>query len=180
MHRGDDSLRNQAAAVIQAMNERLSREDNVPCQIEQGLFLGSIGAANNKEELKNCNVTHILTVANSLPPQYPNDFVYKVLNVADTKCTDLKQHFDECFNYIEEAKRCGGGVLVHCFAGMSRSATIVLSYLMKKHGMRLTQALELVKRKRPQAAPNAGFISQLQDLESSAIQPGSGWIVTQD
>ena len=165
MHRGDDSPRNQAAAVIQAMNERLSREDNVPCQIEEGLFLGSIGTANNKEELKNFNVTHILTVANSLPPKYPNESVYKVLNVADTKFTDLQQHFDECFNYIEQAKRAGGSVLVHCFAGMSRSATIVLSYLMKKHGLRVSQALAHVKSKRPQAAPNAGFILQLQDLE---------------
>lgn len=48
--------------------------------IFQGLFLGSIGAANNKEELKNLNITHILTVANSFEPSYPNDFVYKIIN----------------------------------------------------------------------------------------------------
>lgn len=46
----------------------------------QGLFLGSIGAANNKNALKSLNVTHILTVASSLPPAHPNDFVYKVIN----------------------------------------------------------------------------------------------------
>lgn len=48
--------------------------------ISQGLFLGSIGAAHNKDELKNLNITHILTVASSLAPAYPNEFVYKVLN----------------------------------------------------------------------------------------------------
>ncbi|KAK9933480.1 hypothetical protein M0R45_020677 [Rubus argutus] len=167
MNQGDDSLRSQATAVLQSMNDRFSTWDSVPCQIEEGLFLGSIGAANNKEELKKLNVTHILTVANSLPPKYPNDFVYKVLNVMDTESTNLQQHFDECFKFIEEAKTSGGGVLVHCFVGRSRSVTIVLSYLIKKHGMSLSHALEQVRSKRPQAAPNAGFISQLQDFERS-------------
>lgn len=44
-----------------------------------GLFLGSIGAAHNKDELKKLNITHILTIACSLPPAYPNDFAYKVV-----------------------------------------------------------------------------------------------------
>ena len=46
----------------------------------QGLFLGSVGAANNKDALKNLNVTHVLTVATSLSPPHPNDFVYKIIS----------------------------------------------------------------------------------------------------
>ncbi|KAK9932795.1 hypothetical protein M0R45_020017 [Rubus argutus] len=136
MNQVDDSPRSQAAAVLQSMNDRFSTWDNVPCKIEEGLFFGSIGAANNKEELKKLNVTHILTVANSLPLKYPNDFVYEVLNVMDTECTNLQQHFDECFKFIADDKTSGGGVLVHLFVGK-------------------------------QEAPNAGFISQLQDFERS-------------
>ncbi|PQQ06371.1 dual specificity protein phosphatase 1 isoform X1 [Prunus yedoensis var. nudiflora] len=148
MDQMDESLKKQIAALLRVIHvTRCSKEDNVPCQIEEGLFLGSIGAANNKEELKNLNITHILTV------------------VADRVSTDLKQHFDECIDYIDEAKRSGGGVLVHCFVGRSRSVTIVVAYLMKKHGMNLSQALEHVKSRRPQAAPNSGFISQLQSFE---------------
>lgn len=45
----------------------------------QGLFLGSVGAANNIAVLKDLKITHILTVANSLSPTYPNDFTYKVV-----------------------------------------------------------------------------------------------------
>ncbi|CAL2227333.1 hypothetical protein PRUPE_1G151900 [Prunus persica] len=168
MDQMDESLKKQIAALLRIIHvTRCSKEDNVPCQIEEGLFLGSIGAANNKEELKNLNITHILTVANSFEPSYPNDFVYKIINVADRVSTDLKQHFDECIDYIDEAKRSGGGVLVHCFVGRSRSVTIVVAYLMKKHGMNLSQALEHVKSRRPQAAPNSGFISQLQSFERS-------------
>uniref|UniRef100_A0A2P2JH78 protein-tyrosine-phosphatase n=1 Tax=Rhizophora mucronata TaxID=61149 RepID=A0A2P2JH78_RHIMU len=87
--------------------------------------------------------------------------------VVDREDTNLKQYFDECFEFIDEAKRQNGGVLVHCFVGRSRSVTIVLAYLMKKHGMSLSQALEHVKSRRPQAGPNAGFISQLQEFEKS-------------
>jgi len=47
------------------------------------------------------------------------------------------------------------------------SVTIVVAYLMKRHGMRLSEALAHVKSKRPQAGPNSGFISQLQDFEKS-------------
>lgn len=47
------------------------------------------------------------------------------------------------------------------------SVTIVVAYLMKKHGMRLSQALAHVKCRRPQAAPNYGFISQLQQFEQN-------------
>ncbi|KAM1216077.1 hypothetical protein ACFX2J_012406 [Malus domestica] len=164
----DESLKKQIATLLRVIHvTRCSKEDNVPCQIEEGLFLGSIGAANNKDELKNLNITHILTVANSLAPVYPNDFVYKVINVPDRVCTDLKQHFDECIDYIDEATRSGGGVLVHCFVGRSRSVTIIVAYLMKKHGMSISQALEHVKSRRPQASPNAGFISQLESFERS-------------
>ncbi|XP_021291262.1 dual specificity protein phosphatase 1B-like [Herrania umbratica] len=132
------------------------------CQIEEGLFLGSLGDASNKSALKSSNVTHILTVANLSVPSYPNDFVYKIIEVMDREDTNLMQHFDECFSFIDEAKRLGGAVLVHCFMGISRSVTVVVAYLMKKRGMSFSQALEHVKRRRPQASPNSGFILQLQ------------------
>lgn len=47
--------------------------------IMQGLYLGSIATAANKAALKNCNITHILTVAGKIAPAHPADFVYKVI-----------------------------------------------------------------------------------------------------
>jgi len=87
--------------------------------------------------------------------------------VLDSPDTDLLMHFDECFSFIDEAISSGGNVLVHCFAGRSRSVTIVVAYLMKKHRMSLESALSLVRSKRPQVAPNEGFISQLENFEKS-------------
>ncbi|KAK1562814.1 hypothetical protein Q3G72_017500 [Acer saccharum] len=164
----DDALRKQMASLVRILNVSVCmRDDKVPCEIEQGLFLGSMGAAGNKDGLKSRNVTHVLTVSNSLSPAHPNDFVYKVVAVADREDTNLSQYFDECIDFIDEAKRQGGGVLVHCFVGRSRSVTIILAYLMKKRGMSFSEALEHVKSRRPQASPNSGFISQLKELEKS-------------
>ncbi|XVF28914.1 hypothetical protein REPUB_Repub15cG0073700 [Reevesia pubescens] len=168
MNQIDDSMRNPIAALLRVINfTRCFKEDNVPCEIEEGLFLGSIAGANNIDALKTLNITHILTVASSLKPAHTNGFVYKIIPVLDKEDTNLSRYFDECFDFIDEAKNQGGGVLVHCFAGKSRSVTIVVAYLMKKHGMNLSQALEHVKSKRSLAAPNSGFIRQLKKLEKS-------------
>jgi dual specificity phosphatase 12 len=51
----------------------------------------------------------------------------------------------------------GGKVLVHCFAGVSRSATIIIAYMMQEHGMNYHSAFKFVKSKRPFINPNEGF-----------------------
>lgn len=168
MNRIDEIYRERIAALWRAMYAtRCIRDDSVPCQIEEGLYLGSVGGANNKSALKSLNVTHILTVASSLAPAHPNDFIYKIIDILDREDVNIAQYFDECFNFIDEAKRTGGGVLVHCFVGRSRSVTIVVAYLMKKHNMSVSEALDLVRSKRPMASPNSGFMLQLQNYEKS-------------
>ncbi|KAK4266402.1 hypothetical protein QN277_027332 [Acacia crassicarpa] len=163
-----ETLKAQIASLFRVISAaNCYKQDNVPCEIEKGLFLGSVGAAANKDALKNLGVTHVLTVANTLIPAHPNDFVYKTLNVVDRQDVDIKQYFNECFDFIDESKSLGGGTLVHCFAGKSRSVTIVVAYLMKTRRMSLSQALEHVKSRRPVASPNSGFIRQLEDFEKS-------------
>ena len=58
----------------------------------------------------------------------------------------------------------GGKVLVHCFAGRSRSAAMVVAYLMYRYGVRLPAALQHVKARRPKADPY-NFLHQLQEFE---------------
>ncbi|KAK8560803.1 hypothetical protein V6N13_026238 [Hibiscus sabdariffa] len=168
MSHTDDAMRNQVTALLRVMNfKRTFKEDTVPTIIEEGLFLGSIAAANNVDALKRLNVTHILTVASFLKPAHTNDFVCKAIPVVDKEDTDISQYFDECFDFIDEARRQGGGVLVHCFVGKSRSVTIVVAYLMKQHSLSFSDAMEHVRSKRPLAAPNPGFVQQLKEFEKS-------------
>ncbi|XP_022874736.1 dual specificity protein phosphatase 1-like isoform X2 [Olea europaea var. sylvestris] len=150
----DTIFKDRIAALLQVVQAtKIIKDDNIPCKIEEGLYLGSLGAANNKSTLRSLNITHILTVAHSLSPAHSNDFIYKTIPVMDREDVDISQYFSECFNFIEEDKKTGGGVLVHCFAGRSRSVTIVVAYLMMKIGISLSEALEHVKRKRPVVSP---------------------------
>ncbi|PSS01458.1 Dual specificity protein like, partial [Actinidia chinensis var. chinensis] len=164
----DDLFREQVEAFQRAMKvARAIKDDNVPCQIEKGLYLGSLEAANNESALKSSNVTHILSMTNTLRLTHQNDFVYKTIDILDRLEVNIAQYFEECFNFIEEAKRAGGGVLVHCVVGKSRSVTIVIAYLMRKHRMSVSEALKLVRSKRSIASPNCGFMLQLQNFETS-------------
>uniref|UniRef100_K3WQR5 Tyrosine specific protein phosphatases domain-containing protein n=1 Tax=Globisporangium ultimum (strain ATCC 200006 / CBS 805.95 / DAOM BR144) TaxID=431595 RepID=K3WQR5_GLOUD len=77
-------------------------------------------------------------------------------------------------DFIDSALLDGGCVLVHCFAGKSRSATLVLAYLIARKQMRLEAALALLQALRPQAQPNSGFLVELalweQQLESASLE----------
>ena len=70
---------------------------------------------------------------------------------------DLLQYFDSCVAYIEEGIKEGGNVLVHCAMGVSRSATVVVAFLMKNKGMKRDEAIDWVKSKR-HINPNKGFM----------------------
>lgn len=56
-----------------------------------------------------------------------------------------------------------GVALVHCNAGVSRSASIVIGYLMLREGLSFDDALRQVKLARPSVCPNPGFYQQLKN-----------------
>lgn len=58
-----------------------------------------------------------------------------------------------------------GGVLVHCYAGVSRSASCVIAYLMQERGMKFQEAFAFASKKRPVIFPNMGFQRQLREYE---------------
>ncbi len=86
----------------------------------------------------------------------------KTLQAMDTFTYDMSQHFDETFKFIDSQRLQGRNVLVHCHAGVSRSATIIVAYLIKKEPTNLTKALASLRSKRPRAKPNEAFMQQLR------------------
>ncbi len=100
---------------------------------------------------------------------FPNKFVYKRISIPDTTTTNLEQYFKECFEFIENACANHGVVLVHCFYGASRSASIVIGYLIKHERMRYHEALEYLQILRPGVHPNDGFEKQLRQFEDHVL-----------
>jgi len=67
----------------------------------------------------------------------------------------------------DEARQVQCGVLVHCLAGISRSVTVAVAYLMSSMCLSLDDANEQVKKCRPYASPSLNFMGQLLEFESS-------------
>ncbi|XP_042242891.1 dual specificity protein phosphatase MPK-4-like isoform X2 [Homarus americanus] len=80
--------------------------------------------------------------------------------VNDMANEDLLSHFEEAVAFIDDGQK-KGNVLVHCYFGVSRSATLVTCYLMKKYKMSVDEALQRVKSRRRCVGPNSGFLGQL-------------------
>ena len=126
--------------------------------------LGSQDVAAHLSILERYNVTHILNLASCVENFYPEQFQYKYIKIEDYPEAQILPHFETAFEFINEGMKFGC-VLVHCNAGVSRSVTVVVAYLMKTKNMSLKQALDLVKTKRPTMCPNEGFQTQLQTYE---------------
>jgi len=148
--------------------------DDKPHRITMdGLYLGSMDAANNLEVLQQKGITHILMVGEGLEPSLVNyGFKYMHIKVDDVPEEDLVAHFPKAFEFIDQVCTgdnaiCtqGGGVLVHCVAGVSRSATVCIGWLMCRRGYHLDEARKIVHAARPWILPNKGFMLQLQELQ---------------
>ena len=126
-------------------------------KISEKLYLGNVKAASDLRQLKNNGISHILQVAAGIQPFFPNDFKYKVLNVQDQSTQSLIRHFPASIAFIKDAIDKGSGVLVHCYAGVSRSATIVIAYLMQEKNMNFDEAFQFASKRRPLIFPNIGF-----------------------
>ncbi|KAI8038949.1 dual specificity protein phosphatase 19 [Drosophila gunungcola] len=141
-----------------------TKPDTVPaCILSEFLYLGSQDAVTPENILK-YKLTHILSVGIPTPlVEWPTRVQCKYLPCLDLPETDLMHYvLPVSLEFIDEARRSQGCVLVHCNAGVSRSASVVIGYLMQRRDMCYEDAYNLVKSWRPCIQPNAGFMQQLK------------------
>jgi hypothetical protein len=105
-------------------------------------------------------------MAAGIRPLYKKEFKYKIVNIMDLPSQNIISHFDKAIEFINKAVTGGGRVLVHCFAGVSRSASTVIAYFMATRKMTFAEAFNYVKKKRPIIFPNFGFQKQLVEYEA--------------
>ncbi|KAJ8961229.1 hypothetical protein NQ318_008912 [Aromia moschata] len=133
-------------------------------QIEDNLYLGGLAAAKDISTLSKYKITHIVTIDTCPLPRnilQLKHITTKYIQLSDLPKEDLLTHFDDAETFIKEGLS-KGAVLVHCYFGVSRSATIVIAYIMKKYQIPYQEAFERVKAKRSIVFPNQGFVSQLK------------------
>jgi predicted protein tyrosine phosphatase len=130
-----------------------------------GLYISAQHPTGYSQVMKQHGITHICSCL-EVEPLFPRDFEYLVLPLEDVHDQDIRSHFDKTFNFISKArKKDKGRVLVHCAAGISRSSTIIIAYLMREYALSLEDALVMTRNARPFVQPNDGFFQQLRDYE---------------
>ncbi|XP_028988770.1 dual specificity protein phosphatase 22-B isoform X1 [Betta splendens] len=138
------------------------------------LYLGNFKDARDREQLARNNITHILSIHDN-PGCTLQEMTYLCITAADLPTQNLTQHFKQSIMFMHESRLKGEGCLVHCLAGVSRSVTLVVAYIMTVTGLGWQQALAAVKAARPCAGPNVGFQQQLQDFEATQAAEFRKW-----
>ena len=164
----DSSSESDDSDPSSAEDEELSpsHRDATPYQILPHLFLGCRKVATCLPSLKASGITNVLNVTSSIPNKFTSaGLTYKQIAVEDSHDVNMLQHLPEAFAFIEKARVSGERVLVHCHAGMSRSVTVILAYLMKFFNHTLDSAYEHVKQIKSDISPNFSFMGQLLEYE---------------
>jgi len=147
---------------------------NISDEVYPGVHLGDKGAAKNTFYLKKIGVTHVLnsaegSVAGAVDTNQeyykPFGIKYKGLKLVDVPQTNISMYFNEVVDFMDEALKCGGKVLVNCLMGISRSSTCVLAYLMLRCDMTAVEALTEIRKHRD-VRPNDGFLRQIAELDN--------------
>ncbi|KAG1666507.1 Dual specificity protein phosphatase 22 [Nymphon striatum] len=132
-------------------------------EVIPGLYIGNFRDSKDQEQLKLNNITHIISIHDN-PKQLNKDKEYLCIIAADTPNQNLQQYVTVCNDFIHNARINGGNVLIHCLAGVSRSVTITVAYIMSTTGLSYRDSLNTVRGARQVANPNYGFQKQLLRL----------------
>uniref|UniRef100_A0A665TLI9 Dual specificity protein phosphatase n=1 Tax=Echeneis naucrates TaxID=173247 RepID=A0A665TLI9_ECHNA len=143
-------------------------------QVWPNLYIGNEVAARDKGSLHSLGITHIVNAAQgrqrvNTGPRFYRDMTLDYYGVEADDAIDfiLSPFFYPTARYIRAALAMGGRVFVHCLMGVSRSATLVLAFLMIAEGLTLKEAVAAVRSHRD-ICPNSGFLQQLRSLDKAS------------
>eukprot|EP00884_Botryococcus_braunii_P003464 jgi/Botrbrau1/13118/Bobra.0187s0075.1 len=138
-----------------------------PTEVRPGLFLGGLLSLAFVQQLQ---LTHVLSILEGNLERGRDEELSKVkhmqIALSDLETSDILSHLPGCVDFIREALQSGGRILVHCMAGVSRSATAVTAYLMAEEKLSSEEAVAKLRRVHTRASPNSGFLEQLALLHT--------------
>eukprot|EP00041_Stephanoeca_diplocostata_P011416 m.188847 g.188847 ORF g.188847 m.188847 type:complete len:390 (-) comp18528_c0_seq43:2967-4136(-) len=141
-----------------------------PSEILPHLIIGSKRDAGDKALLDRLGIKYIVNATPDCPCHFQDELSYLRLAVKDCWNQNLPAHFKDAFDFINRARSDGGKAMVHCNAGISRSAAIAIAYVMAEESQPLKEAYSFVKSKRPVISPNLDFMGELQQFEKTLAE----------
>ena len=134
-----------------------------PTHIIDNLYIGSAFNAANKYILDKYNIKYIINVTEDISNYYPNDIHYVNYKLKDNNKESIIKYFKHSYKKIKEfQKRNDGNILIHCFMGASRSATILAYYVMLKENKSPMEAYHSLRSKRHIVNPTKLLCKELK------------------
>jgi len=163
----DNKQYNRILPEVSYYNMLLTFFDD-PTHIIDNIYLGSAFNASSKNTLHQYKIKVILNITKEISNYFPDEFIYKRYNLYDNNKDCILEYLKKTFeDIIYHQKNTEGNILIHCFMGRSRSASVVLYYLMKtlKHNdgtpYNFDETLHLLKKKRSIINPTFRFTKDL-------------------
>lgn len=138
-------------------------------EVYPGIFMGDYTLVQDKRALRELGISHIVNCSQGTGSGETNTdarfyrdvgIKYHGMKALDLPTYNMMPHFKAASDFIEKALKKDGRIFIHCYKGVSRSATIVIAYLMMKCNTDLEDAVKMIRAKR-KIHPNDGFIRQL-------------------
>jgi protein-tyrosine phosphatase len=136
-------------------------------EIIDNLYLGSSFNAYSITELTNKKINVIINVTEEIDNFYQTNpkITYYRFPIKDNNLDDITEILDQTYEIIESHLIKGDNILVHCFMGASRSASVIIYYLMKKYNWSYIQSHQLVYNKRKVVNLSSKFDSILKNKD---------------
>ncbi|KAF1978881.1 phosphatases II [Bimuria novae-zelandiae CBS 107.79] len=142
------------------------------------LYIGGLYALHQQHLLQALPITHVLSVVDYEPNLSKLTHLKGVKKmhvwVQDDPDEDLLKWFEKTGGFIKKALEGSGGVFVHCAMGKSRSAAVVVAWLVERYGVSWEEGLKQVEEGRPVCDPNPGFKEQLAVWERIVKEKDEG------
>jgi len=142
-----------------------------PTYIIDNIFLGSAFNASNYNSLKQNNIGLIINMTNEISNYYVNEIIYKKYGLYDNNKEPIIHYLEKTFEDIIEfqKKYPNKNILIHCFMGASRSASILTYYIHKKYNLNIDDSIIFIKNKREIINLTTLFYNQLLDIEKKLV-----------
>ncbi|KAE9399952.1 phosphatases II [Gymnopus androsaceus JB14] len=151
------------------------------------LYLSGYDTAMDEKQMLTLGVTHVVSILEWSPelPAFIPPANRLHIALQDTANADVLGHLGETTRFVKAAleENVTNVVLIHCFQGVSRSATVVCAYLISTQDMTAAESITFVQSKRREVSPNNGFRKQLHlyatSLKENPIGEGTAGLIEQ-
>ena len=136
-------------------------DDDPMNYIIDNIYLGGRDAARDIEYLKQYNITTVINCAEEIESIYEDIKFLEIKLYDDEDRQKLFPKFDVAYKFIK--KNPDNNILIHCAMGVSRSASLVVFYIMKEKGWDYDYTISYIRERRPSVEPNPYFVAKIKE-----------------